>query len=66
MKDFNALEWVKKNLDIISVYRIESLVGMPHSTLDKAVKGVRGLPKKWEGPLDEFVKDRVDIKNRKS
>lgn len=56
---FDALNWIKHNEDILSIYKIEKLLEMPEGTLTKAVKGSRSLPKKWQAPLNEFIKSRI-------
>lgn len=38
------------------IYKIEEDLGMPKTTLQKTVKGERGLPKKWAILLKDYVK----------
>lgn len=49
------IDWVKKNKSVLSIRAIEKELGMPDSTLIKAVNGAQNLPRKWEQPLQEFV-----------
>lgn len=41
----------------IPVRKIELSIGMPITTLQKSLKGVINLPKRWEKPLLNFVKN---------
>tara|TARA_R100000995_G_scaffold70727_1_gene39320 strand:+ start:5484 stop:5819 length:336 start_codon:yes stop_codon:yes gene_type:complete len=50
------LVWVKENKDFLSIARIEKDIGMPETTLLKAVNGIQHFPKKWEADLDDFVR----------
>lgn len=50
------IKWLRKNKDFLSVRGIERHLGMPDSTLIKAVTGVQNLPKKWKQPLEDFIK----------
>lgn len=38
------------------ISKIEEDLGMPKTTLQKAVKGLRSLPKRWSVELKEYVK----------
>lgn len=49
------INWLRKNKTILSIRAIEKELGMPDSTLIKAVNKVQNLPKKWKEPLREFV-----------
>jgi hypothetical protein len=49
------IDWIKENQNILSIRGIEKFIGMPDSTLTKAVNGSQSLPKKWEKPLEEFI-----------
>lgn len=50
------IEWLRKNKDSLSIRGIERQLNMPDSTLIKAVSGAQELPKKWEQPLNDFIK----------
>ena len=50
------LIWVKENKDYLSIARIEKDIGMPETTLLKAVNGIQHFPKKWEADLDSFIR----------
>jgi len=52
---------LKRNKSYLSIRGIEKELGMPDSTLIKAVNGVQKLPQKWKQPLDNFI--RVLAKN---
>ncbi len=49
------IDWLKKNKSSLSIRAIEQQLGMPDSTLIKAVNGSQNLPKKWEQPLMDFI-----------
>lgn len=42
----------------IPIYQIEKELGMPQTTLQKALKGERHLPKKWINKLREPIKEK--------
>ena len=44
----------------IPVYQIEVNIGMPKTTLQKAIKGERILPKKWELLLREKYEEKKE------
>lgn len=46
----------------VPVYQIEANLGMPKTTLQKAIKGERDLPKKWELKLLEAYPINKEIK----
>ncbi len=52
----SAIDWLRKNKESLSIRGIEKQLKMPDSTLIKAVSGVQNLPKKWEKPLNKFIK----------
>jgi hypothetical protein len=54
------IDWLRKNKTILSIRGIEKELGMPDSTLIKAVNGSQSLPKKWKEPLNEFVTELKD------
>lgn len=39
--------------DPTPIYKIEQELGMPHATLQKFMKGERGIPKRWRLKLQE-------------
>lgn len=43
------------------IYKIEADLGMPKTTLQKAVKGQRTLPKKWATDLKDYVAKKAWI-----
>jgi hypothetical protein len=47
---------LKKNKNYLSIRGIEKELGMPDSTLIKAVNGVQKLPEKWKKPLADFIR----------
>ena len=49
------IEKIKTNKAFLSIRGIEKELGMPDSTLIKAVNKVQKLPKKWEKPLNDFI-----------
>jgi hypothetical protein len=49
------IDWIKGNKNILNIQGIEKFIGMPNSTLTKAVNESQSLPKKWEKPLEEFI-----------
>jgi len=57
----------KKEIDIllrevtIPIYQIEENLGMPKTTLQKAIKGDRVLPKKWALKLKELFPIKKEI-----
>lgn len=51
-----AIEILKKYEHILSLSGIEQELGIPQSTLHKAVKDVRPLPQKWDGILKGYFK----------
>lgn len=46
----------------VPVYKIEANLGMPKTTLQKAIKGERELPKKWELELFKAYPPKKEIK----
>lgn len=55
--DYNKyLDWFIKNKDVFNVYYVAKASGVPHSTLDKWLKGLRPLPDEWVEPLTKWVK----------
>lgn len=46
---------------ICPVYQIEADLGMPKTTLQKAIKGERKLPKKWAIKLKERFQKKEDV-----
>lgn len=50
------IENLRKNKNYLSIRAIEKELGMPDSTLIKAVNGVQKLPDKWKQPLDDFIR----------
>ena len=60
MKKEEILELLAKV--VTPIYQIEQNLGMPKTTLQKAVKGERELPKKWSLKLLEtYPKEEVKI-----
>lgn len=60
MKKEEILELLAKV--VTPIYQIEANLGMPKTTLQKAVKGERELPKKWSIKLLEtYPKEKVII-----
>ena len=55
------IDWLRKNKDFLSIREIEKQLGMPDSTLIKAVTGVQKLPKKWEQPLTDFINNLIKL-----
>jgi len=51
------LEWLRRNKQSLSINSINDQIGMPSTTLQKAVSGIRGLSDKWEDPLNEFIEN---------
>jgi hypothetical protein len=51
-----TINWLQKNKEFLSIRGIEKHLGMPDSTLIKAVNGVQTLPEKWKQPLEDFIK----------
>lgn len=49
------IDRLQKNKRLLSIRAIEKEIGMPDSTLIKAVNEVQKLPKKWEQPLNDFI-----------
>ncbi len=60
---------LKKLIDGMDIYvpirNIELSVGMPITTLQKSLKGIITLPKKWEKPLLEYAA-KIVIKEKES
>lgn len=54
------------NRVICPVYQIEVDLGMPKTTLQKAIKGERKLPKKWAVKLLEIYGPKTPIKPKES
>ncbi len=48
--------WLKKNKHRLSFSAIEKELGIPLTTLSKAVRGQQSLPSKWIEPLKQFKK----------
>jgi GIY-YIG catalytic domain-containing protein len=59
LQTFDELEWFKKNRTYLSINKIEKAIGMPITTLDKALKG-RGLPSNWHAPFKKWVADFIN------
>jgi len=49
-------EWLRYNKYRISFRAIEKELGIPDTTLNKAVSGRQELPKKWVDPLTALKK----------
>ena len=49
------IENLRKNKNYLSIRGIEKELGMPDSTLIKAVNKVQKLPEKWKQPLNDFI-----------
>lgn len=47
-------EWLRANKDRLSFRAIEKELGIPDTTLSKAVNGTQELPKKWVEPLTKL------------
>ena len=52
--DQRVIEWFKDH-PAVSVRQIESIAGMPSSTLAKYLKGERGLPKRHHESLMQVI-----------
>ena len=50
------VNWLKANKDRLSFRAIEKELGIPDTTLSKAVSGRQELPKKWVEPLTALQK----------
>jgi len=50
------IEGLRKNKNYLSIRGIEKELGMPATTLIKAVNEVQRLPEKWKQPLDDFIR----------
>lgn len=50
------LDWIKKNKKVLKIRAINTDLGMPDSTLQKAVDGSQKLSTKWEDKLNDYVK----------
>jgi len=50
------VNWLKANKDRLSFRAIEKELGIPDTTLNKAVSGRQELPKKWAEPLTALQK----------
>jgi len=50
-----VLDFLKKFEHILSFLAIEKELGIPQSTLHKAVTGVRPLPEKWHPVLKNYL-----------
>lgn len=50
------VNWLKVNKDRLSFRAIEKELGIPDTTLSKAVNGRQELPKKWVKPLTALQK----------
>lgn len=55
------INWLRKNKKSLSIRGIEQQLKMPDSTLIKAVNGSQNLPKKWRGPLGDFIDKLLKI-----
>ncbi len=49
------LDWIKQNKNFLSIRAIEKHIGMPASTLAKAINGSQSMSKRWIEPLNKFV-----------
>lgn len=47
-------DWMKDRKQL-SILAIEKRIGMPQSTLNKYLKGVRAIPKKYKEPLKKLM-----------
>jgi hypothetical protein len=57
IKISKMVEWIIKNKSFLSIRAIEQHLGIPDSTLSKAVNGSQKFPKKWEKPLKNFINE---------
>lgn len=57
------IHWLKNNKEYLSIRAIEKAICCPTDTLQKAIQGKQGLPKKWIKPLRQFLNN---LKNCKS
>lgn len=48
------VDWLTDNKDRLSFRAIEKELGIPDTTLSKAVSGQQELPKKWIEPLTKL------------
>jgi len=59
VKNYNMIDWIKKNKQFLSIRGIEKHLEMPDSTLTKAVNGSQNLPKKYNERLNDFIKSLI-------
>lgn len=55
------IDWLKKNKDFLSIRGIEKHLGMPDSTLIKAVTGAQKLSEKWEIIIHSFIVEKFQL-----
>ena len=48
--------WIRDNKDVFSIAGLEKTIGLPKTSLLKAIDGTQKFTKKWEKTLSEFVK----------
>ena len=48
--------WLRDNKEVFSIAGLEKTIGLPKTSLLKAIDGTQKFPKKWEKTLSEFVK----------
>ncbi len=53
--------WLIKNKEVLSISGLEKAIGCPNSTLQKAIQGKQGLPKKWAEKLQEYIKENLTL-----
>jgi len=56
LKEFKMeiVDWLRTNKERLSFRAIEKELGIPDTTLSKAVNGTQELPKKWVEPLTKL------------
>jgi uncharacterized protein YlzI (FlbEa/FlbD family) len=45
----------------VPVYKIEEMLNMPPTTLQKVLSGKRVLPKKWDKPIEAFFSGKQQV-----
>jgi len=54
------IDWLNDKKDVLSIRAIEQRLGMPSTTLTKAMTGAQSLPKKWHEALGTFITNFKD------
>lgn len=58
------VNWLRANKNRLSFRAIEKELGIPDTTLSKAVNGTQELPKKWVEPLTKLRMQMCGGKNK--